>query len=310
MLVQQVSHSDAETAAAALEAFWPGVVLGAATGSVYFGMSGYASGYGLAYIEVALDGQHMSTRLKETAGFMVTIADSLDGGMVDSGAEIDHGQPYVTRAGLRSEYASARCRTVSVDERLVDTYLRDHAGNVPKGGFRFTGTAPKTQRHAATWRSLTTTVASAMRTGLADDPMLGPVFANTVAASSVACFPSNWVEVEEVGGVRSTAAVRRAKVFIEEHAPEPITVGDVARAARLSVRGLQNAFQSQEGLSPMAYLRRVRLELARTSLLEADPSDPTRVAAIARAAGFAHLSRFAASYRAVHGENPRDTLRR
>lgn len=310
MLVQQASETDADGAASALEAFFPGVILGAAHGPVSFRMNGYANDHGLAYIEVAIDGQHMSTRLEETAGLMVTTAVSLQGGMTDSGADIDDRQPYVTRAGLRSEYASARCLTLAVDEDVVEAYLRGRGGRAPRGGFRFTGTGPRTGQHAATWRSLAATVGSAMRSGLADDPLLGPSMTNMVAAACVASFPNNWSETGPDAVSHSTATIRRAKAFIEEHAPEPITVADIAGAARLSVRGLQSAFKSQVGVSPMVYLREVRLSLARAALLAADPADNDRVATIARASGFLHLSRFAAAYRTLHGEHPIDTLRR
>jgi AraC-like DNA-binding protein len=271
-------------------------------------MSGYANDHGLAYIEVALRGQRVSAAVEGTAGLMVTTVESFDGVLTDSGAEIDDRQPYVTRAGLRSHYTSARSRTLAIDEEVVDTYLRGRGDGAVKGGFRFTGTAPVSEQRAAAWRSLTALVGSAMHDGLADHPLLGPTLAGLVTAHCVECFPNNWSRPEPDRS-RSTSAVRRARTFIDEHAAEPITVADIAEAARLSVRGLQSAFRSQVGVSPTGYLRRARLSLARASLLAADPTGD-RVATIAHAAGSVHLSRFAAAYRELHGENPNDTLRR
>ncbi|GGI39088.1 hypothetical protein GCM10010988_22320 [Cnuibacter physcomitrellae] len=103
-------------------------------------------------------------------------------------------------------------------------------------------------------------------------------------------------------------AVEALETFFE-HAHEPLSVAQIAAAARLSVSGLQHAFRDQLGVSPTGYLRQVRLERARAALLAGDPTDDDRVAALARAAGFTHLPRFAAAYRARYGENPSDTLR-
>ncbi len=107
------------------------------------------------------------------------------------------------------------------------------------------------------------------------------------------------------------AAVNRvaaALFYLRAHAHEPITVVDVAGAAGLSVRGLQEAFQREVKQSPLEYLRGVRLELVRGELQAAEPGDAV-VAAVARQWGFSHLGRFAATYFARYGEYPRDTLR-
>jgi AraC-like DNA-binding protein len=63
------------------------------------------------------------------------------------------------------------------------------------------------------------------------------------------------------------------------------------------------------GMSPSRYLRLRRLNMVRTELRRADPAT-ARVAEIARRYQFSELGRFAATYRAVFGEMPSDTLRR
>jgi len=107
----------------------------------------------------------------------------------------------------------------------------------------------------------------------------------------------------------TSVAIRRAAAFIENHADQPLTVAAIAEAARLSVRGLQLGFQRAFGITPMAYLRSVRLEAARAELLAADAGGE-HVAAIARRWAFAHPGRFAALYRERFHERPTDTLRR
>ena len=70
---------------------------------------------------------------------------------------------------------------------------------------------------------------------------------------------------------------------------------------------LRDGFQQFRGVSPMQYVRQLRLERARNAL-RAAPSD-VRVAEIALDCGFAHLGRFAMVYKAMFGESPSETLR-
>ncbi|MEV6492897.1 helix-turn-helix domain-containing protein, partial [Actinoplanes sp. NPDC051633] len=68
-------------------------------------------------------------------------------------------------------------------------------------------------------------------------------------------------------------------------------------------------FRRHLGDTPMAYLQQVRLQRAHDDLVAADPNTDT-VSAIAHRWGFAHLGRFALSYRARYQETPSQTLRK
>lgn len=104
------------------------------------------------------------------------------------------------------------------------------------------------------------------------------------------------------------ATVRRAIEFIEANAHRSIGVEDIARAARLSVRGTQAAFQRHLNTSPAVYLRRVRLAGAHRDLVAADPTSGESVSDIAARWGFLHQGHFAASYRECYGVAPSHTL--
>ncbi len=104
-------------------------------------------------------------------------------------------------------------------------------------------------------------------------------------------------------------ALRRALSYIDEHAADPIGVEQIAAAARLSVRGLQDAFRRHLGTTPMRYLRDVRLVHAHEQLVSADPTTST-VAAIAHRWGFSHPGRFATLYRDRYHQLPAVTLAR
>jgi AraC-like DNA-binding protein len=98
--------------------------------------------------------------------------------------------------------------------------------------------------------------------------------------------------------------VRRAVDLIEAHPENVFTVGDLAQAAGVSARRLQEGFREHLGVSPMTYLRNVRLDRAHADLL----TGATGVTDAAGRWGFTHLSRFSAAYRRRFGAAPSETL--
>jgi AraC-like DNA-binding protein len=102
--------------------------------------------------------------------------------------------------------------------------------------------------------------------------------------------------------------VKRAIDLMEAHPDQPMSATGLAGMIGVSVRTLQDGFRKHVGVTPMAYLRQVRLARAREDLRQADPRRQT-VAAVAYRWGFTHLGRFAAAYRARYGQSPSRTLR-
>jgi AraC-like DNA-binding protein len=103
------------------------------------------------------------------------------------------------------------------------------------------------------------------------------------------------------------AAVRDAMDIIEAGAHLPLSTSALARQCHVSVRTLQEGFRRHLGMSPMAYLRAVRLRRAHRDLCSADPAHST-VTAIAHRWGFTHLGRFAAAHQRTYGETPMQAL--
>jgi transcriptional regulator GlxA family with amidase domain len=77
----------------------------------------------------------------------------------------------------------------------------------------------------------------------------------------------------------------------------------------ISERTLQAEFHRRTGTTPSAYVRGLRLELARDQLL-ATTGSGTTVLDVAVRCGLGHAGRFAAAYRERFGEAPSETLRR
>jgi AraC-like DNA-binding protein len=97
--------------------------------------------------------------------------------------------------------------------------------------------------------------------------------------------------------------------YMEIHVAQPLTPQELAKVGCMSVRALHAAFQQEVGMSPMAHLRRIRLDHVRTELLRCAGQN-VRISDIAMRWGFFHPSRFARQYQERFGELPSETLRR
>ncbi|MCA9811052.1 MAG: AraC family transcriptional regulator, partial [Candidatus Dadabacteria bacterium] len=73
------------------------------------------------------------------------------------------------------------------------------------------------------------------------------------------------------------------------------------------MRTLYYAFQEFYGISPINFLRLLRLTKARKDLLEADPKK-TSVTDVAAKWHFWHFGRFSVEYKNIYGESPSATL--
>jgi AraC-like DNA-binding protein len=131
-----------------------------------------------------------------------------------------------------------------------------------------------------------------------------------VNSAVLACFPNSTLDAESPPYTGDTPQpLRRALEFIDEHAGEPISLNEIAAAARLSTRGVQAAFRRHLDTTPLAHLRSVRMQRAHRDLQNAEPGSGSSVAAVAARWGFTHLGRFAIEYRRRFGIYPSQTLR-
>ncbi|WP_431099380.1 helix-turn-helix domain-containing protein [Polaromonas aquatica] len=98
---------------------------------------------------------------------------------------------------------------------------------------------------------------------------------------------------------------RRARELVHAQLDQPPTVLALCEQLGVSRRTLQNGFQTALGISPLAYLRAVRLNAARQALKTA-----TSVTAAATDLGFWHFGHFAHDYQQMFGELPSEAFRR
>lgn len=187
-------------------------------------------------------------------------------------------------------------------ERLLDTPLRLPLQLAPGMDL--------TQDAGRSWQRLALTVAQEAHTpgGLGHHPLIADRLAEALVTGLLLAVdhPYHARLTQPVPPCRP-APVKRAVDAIEAHPDHPYTVAALSRIAGVSVRWLQQGFRYHIGLSPMAYLRQVRLARAHDELRGSGPGQVT-VTEVAHRWGFMHLSRFAAVYRRRYGVSPSMTL--
>jgi len=102
--------------------------------------------------------------------------------------------------------------------------------------------------------------------------------------------------------------IKVARDYIHSHVQERISVHEIATVANVSPRALQAGFRRYLNVTPLTYLRNVRLDIAHAELTRAGAGDLS-VTEIAFRCGFADLSKFAQYYRRRFGRHPSLTLR-
>lgn len=105
-------------------------------------------------------------------------------------------------------------------------------------------------------------------------------------------------------------AVRIAREFIHSRLSEPLRLSDLCRHSQLKIRSLEYGFREATGLTPIAYIRSLRLNAARRLLSDDSTARHRSISEIAMDCGFWHLGQFAVDYRRFFGETPTQTRQR
>ena len=94
--------------------------------------------------------------------------------------------------------------------------------------------------------------------------------------------------------------VQKARAYIEKHKTEPLSLAAVAQASGASVFHFCKVFHKSTGLKFTDYVARVRLEEARTLLLNPN----RRISEVAYDVGFQSLTQFNRMFKRVFGQSP------
>jgi AraC-like DNA-binding protein len=189
---------------------------------------------------------------------------------------------------------------------LEDTATELHGG--PSQLVVFDHTAEPQPAAVETWRRAVS-VATPAVVDPEGSPLLRLDAQLLLARAMLQLVPWRPMDVPRAVRAERGGKLRDAVDFVHEHAHEPITPADVARAAGMHTRTLQQLLSSRLGTSPAAYVRQVRLDRVEAELVRSRPGE-VRVSEVATRWGFGNLGRFSAAYAARFGEQPRETLAR
>lgn len=106
---------------------------------------------------------------------------------------------------------------------------------------------------------------------------------------------------------RRQRIVAKARDLVLAHHDQAITVPQLCEQLFVSRRTLQYCFEDVLGMSPMQYLRLIRLNGARRHLRQT-PSKSLTVQDVAADWGFWHFSQFSSDYRKLFGQSPSQSM--
>jgi AraC-like DNA-binding protein len=216
------------------------------------------------------------------------------------------------RPFTKSWSTAGRQLLIRIDRGLLEHELQGWTGRDQKERIEFDQSQAFAMGSASALTSSVRMLCNLLRnksSGL-DHPLVRDRVASTLASALLVELPHTHSRAFDVAETTvAPASVRRAERLIEENAARSIGLADVAGAAGVSARALQLAFRHFRNTTPMAHLRALRLELARSQLAGNGP-DAASVTSVANAYGFGCLGRFAADYKARFDESPSETLRR
>jgi AraC-like DNA-binding protein len=202
-------------------------------------------------------------------------------------------------------------RVTSVTGGALMIAVGEVAPDYPWQHITFTSYVPHSPAAGARWRATVDQLSSMLSTESTQPE--GDAAARLIGHTLLQTFPNNVVvragiDARPARPDDSPSTVRRAVRIIDQHAADDeLSTAELARACGVGTRALQYAFRQHLGCTPQDYLRRIRLDLARRSLLE---GTSTSVGDAAASHGFFNPGRFASYYREVFDENPGQTLDR
>ena len=211
---------------------------------------------------------------------------------------------------VRTHGRGARVHVQITEERL-NRQLTALLGEAPSVPVVFTGLIDLTKGYG---RSLGMYVGLAISDlegsdALQNNPIVTGLFEECITTKLLLGHPNNYSDVlcRRQKSI-APASVKRVMEYLNAELASPVGIADLVVVSGVAGRTLFKHFKDAYGVSPMQYLRSVRLDKVREALLCAAHAES--VSAIALGLGFTHLGRFSVEYRRRYGESPSQTLAR
>lgn len=197
---------------------------------------------------------------------------------------------------------------VRIDRQLIERAVSAQTGRADQGPVRFE--LDFGWRESNAWRCMLLYLSTfaANEIDVVKYRLLVANIEQLVVSTLIASQPHNMSELKRPRRMAVLPRhVRKVEDFLREHAHEPICADQLAQLAGVSMRSLYAGFREYCGISPLQYLRNLRLDGARQTLL-AEPD--SNVTSVAMRWGFSHMGRFSIEYKQRFGESPSQCLRK
>jgi AraC-like DNA-binding protein len=218
-------------------------------------------------------------------------------GMISSPSEVNV---------VRSDSGAARL-SVAIRGDALERHLSLLLGDAPQVPLAFDA---EIGLEAGYGRSLAVMLrcaaAELARDGWLGDPLIASRYEDFVMTGLLLSQPNNYSQaLHRRARPLTPRDVRRAVEYIHDHIAEPISLSDLVREGGVAGRTLLKHFRDFKGVSPMRYMRNLRLLRVREAL---QSGSVHRVSEAVSRWGFAHAGRFSSEYRRRFGESPSRTL--
>ena len=197
---------------------------------------------------------------------------------------------------------------LQIPRDAMETCLARRLGRTSRTALRFQAAFDLNASAGREWRQLLDlAVRSVDHNGVLSREPVCSNLEDLLLSALLAAQPHN--HVEALGQRHDVAPfyIVRAEREMRRQLHDAFTVAGLASAAGVSERTLHLGFRRFRGTTPMGRLLALRLHEARRLLRSGRPN--ATVAQVAVEVGFNQFGRFAATYRAMFGELPSDTLR-
>lgn len=220
-----------------------------------------------------------------------------------------YGTPsYATLVGfpdVREVQASSAFHATSATIAIDTLQAAQNAltGGAPGGLPAF---APLAAVDTPAMRALLCTIRQIQRRSLEEDrpeDLFVPLIQEIMSYQVLSAWPTLTNAVKSGTWDVTSRSLRDALDYIEANLTRPLRLADIAVAAGISVRALQNKFQKEVGRTPVQFILDQRLLRAHQDLVS-DRHAAETVAEIATRWGFGHMSDFSQRYRRAYGRSP------
>lgn len=199
---------------------------------------------------------------------------------------------------------------VRIGKTDLERQLEKQLGRHVVAPLEFSPAVPLTTTGAQQITSLLSFMTASLgeNSGICSSDIARSHMASLLMSGLLTCLDHNYRD-ELANGQRCAkpAYVARAQEFMKQNASQPIGPEDVAAAVRVSTRALFVGFRTYLNTTPMRYLKDLRLDLVRDTLMNVEPHRLS-ITTVAMDYGFHHLGHFCAAYKERFGEQPRETV--